>query len=254
MPISTLRFSDRVENYVRYRPSYPAALIECLSEQAKLNSESIIADIGAGTGILTSLLLPVAGTVHAVEPNAEMRAASEKFHDSHKNFLSVEGTAEATTLPDPSIDLITAGQSFHWFDLPPTRTEFARVLKPGGQVALIWNERLVDTTPFLVAYDDLLKTKAVDYDQVNHTRIDATAISEFFAPADFEIVTFDNEQLFDLQGLRGRALSSSYVPNEQHPRHAEFFEQLTNIFNQHSVDGQISFQYVTQLYLGRLDN
>ncbi len=252
MPTSTQRFSDRVANYVRYRPSYPAPLIKCLTEQAKLGNDSIIADIGSGTGILTSLLLPVAGTVHAVEPNAEMRKASEQFHTSHENFFSVDGTAEVTTLPDASVDLITAGQSFHWFDLPPTRTEFSRILKPGGHVALIWNERLSAATPFLAAYDHLLRTKAVDYDQVNHTRIDALAIREFFGPSGFEVFTFTNEQRFDLKGLCGRALSSSYVPNEEHPKHAEFFGQLTDIFNQHAVDGQVSFQYITQLNLGRL--
>lgn len=252
MPTSTQRFSDRVENYVRYRPSYPASLIECLKEQAELNSGNIIADIGAGTGKLTSLLLSVAGTVHAVEPNNEMRAAAEHELAAHPNFHSVDGIAESTTLPSQSVDLITAGQSFHWFDIPPTRTEFARILKPGGQVALIWNERLVDTTPFLVAYDQLLKIKAVDYDQVNHTRIDTAAIREFFTPSGFEVFTFTNEQRFDLEGLTGRALSSSYVPNEDHPKHTEFFKQLTNVFHQHAVDGQVSFQYITQLNLSRL--
>jgi len=212
----------------------------------------VIADIGAGTGIFTKMIFPIVSRVHAIEPNAEMLAAAESDLSNPTGFQSIDGTAEITTLADGSIDLITAGQAFHWFDIQKTRVELTRILKPEGQVALIWNERLTDTTPFLTAYDHLLKTKAVDYDQVNHTSIDASAISEFFAPSDFEVFTFANEQLFDLKGLCGRALSSSYVPNKDHPRHAEFFEELTNIFNQHVVEGQVSFQYLTQLNLGRL--
>ena len=252
MPKSTQRFSDRVENYVRYRPSYPAALIESLASRANLNQESVIADIGAGTGILTKMLLPLAGHVHAVEPNEDMRAAAERDLSNQAGFQSINGTAETTTLPSGSVDLITAGQAFHWFDIPKARAEFTRILKPEGLVALIWNERLADTTPFLVAYDTLLKTDSIDYDQVNHSRIDHAAIERFFSPGSFEEVTFTNEQRFDYGGLTGRALSSSYVPNQDHPRHTQFFEKLKQIFDTHADHGEIALEYITRLYLGRL--
>lgn len=212
----------------------------------------MIADIGAGTGILTKMLLPIASRVQAVEPNAEMRAAAERDLSSQTGFQSINGTAETTTLPDSSVDLITAGQAFHWFDIPKTRAEFTRILKPEGQVALIWNERLADTTPFLVAYDTLLKTNSTDYDQVNHSRIDHAAIERFFSPGSFEEVTFTNEQRFDYNGLAGRALSSSYVPNQDHPRHTQFFEILHQIFEAHAEKGAVEFKYITRLYFGRL--
>lgn len=252
MAASTQRFSDRVESYVRYRPSYPAALIDSLREHSHMNSHSVIADIGSGTGILTALLLPEVGQVYAVEPNDAMRAAAERELSAHPHFHSLGTTAESTALPSQSIDLITAGQAFHWFDLPATRTEFARILRPNGQVALIWNERQTDTTPFLAAYEDLLKTKSIDYDQVNHSRIDHTAIAQFFNPGTFEEITFPYEQRFDYPGLAGRALSSSYVPNCNHPSHAAFFAALEEIFAQHAEDGEIAFRYTTRLYLGRL--
>ncbi len=252
MPDSTQRFSDRVENYVSYRPSYPVELITCLQDKANLSLKSVVGDIGAGTGILSALLLPVVGHVHAVEPNGEMRAAADRDLGHTDNFTSIAATAEATTLAEASVDLITAGQAFHWFNVERARTEFARILKPNGHVALIWNERLTDTTPFLIAYDHLLKTRATDYDQVNHTRIDAAAISEFFAPSGFETFTFTNEQRFDLEGLTGRALSSSYVPNAGQPGHEAFFSQLEQIFVENAQNGLVSFQYQTRLYLGQL--
>ncbi len=248
----TKRFSDRVADYVRYRPSYPKALIAALVERASLNRDSIVADIGSGTGIFTQLLLPHVGTIYGIEPNAAMRLACEQTLGVTAGFHSIDGTAEATTLPDASVDLITAAQAFHWFNIPPTRDEFVRILKPDGQVALIWNERLTETTPFLAAYEQLLKTDSIDYDQVNHSRIDQAAIGQFFSPGSYEEITFSNEQRFDYSGLVGRALSSSYVPNRDQPGHSRFFEKLQRIFDQHAQNGAVAFQYITRLYLGKL--
>ncbi|MFM1850906.1 MAG: hypothetical protein RIS54_590 [Verrucomicrobiota bacterium] len=148
---ATGRFSDRVEAYVRYRPGYPADLISTLVAEAQLGPDSVVADVGSGTGIFTALLLPDTGTVHAIEPNAPMRTWAESTMGAEPKFHSHGTPAEATGLPDASVDLVTAAQAFHWFDPVATRREFARILKPGGQVALIWNERLTDTTPFLRA-------------------------------------------------------------------------------------------------------
>lgn len=253
MPHPTQRFSDRVENYVRYRPTYPADLIQCLQERAGLGSRSVVADIGSGTGILTALLLPLAQDVHAIEPNAAMRSAAEAQLNGRRGFHSGDGTAESTGLVAGSVDLVTAAQAFHWFDVARARREFVRILKPGGAVALIWNERLTDTTPFLKAYERLLESSAQsDYAQVNHTQIDAAAIGRFFSPAKFETHSFPNEQVFDLTGLNGRALSSSYVPNSGQPGHEEFMAGLKHIFEQHAENGQVAFHYRTQLYLGAL--
>lgn len=248
----TQRFSDRVTNYVRYRPGYPAGLIDALREQTQLSATSSIADIGAGTGIFTALLLPHAGSVQAVEPNEPMRAYAESTLGDNPRFHSVAAPAEATTLPDASVDLITVAQAFHWLDPVAARREFARILKPGGHVALIWNERLTATTPFLRDYEALLKTAATDYNQVNHLNIDRAALAAFYAPAKFETFTFANTQQFDRTGLIGRALSSSYVPNAGQSGHETFLTGLNRIFDRHAVNGLVTFDYETKLHLGHL--
>ena len=249
----TERFSDRVADYARYRPGYPAESIETLRRQTGFNAASTVADIGSGTGIFADLLLPHAGTVYAVEPNAPMRTHAEATLGAQPNYRSVNAPAEATTLPEHSVDLITVAQAFHWFDPPAARREFARILKPGGHVALIWNERLTDTTPFLYAYENLLKSAATDYTRVNHMNIDHAALASFFAPATFATFSFANAQHFDRAGLIGRALSSSYVPNAGQPGHDAFLTKLNALFDEHAVDDRVSLAYTCKLHLGRLD-
>jgi SAM-dependent methyltransferase len=249
---STLRFSSRVENYVKYRPGYPAGVIETLAKECGLTAKSVIADIGSGTGISSEVFLKHGNRVFGVEPNREMRETGDQLLGKYPDFTTVNGTAETTTLPDSSIDFVTAGQAFHWFDREPTRKEFARILKPSGWVALIWNERLTDTSPFLRAYEDLLQQYAVDYKAVDHRNIDADAITTFFAPQPFMLRRFENRQIFDHDGLKGRLLSSSYAPETGHPKHQPMLDTLRALFDQHQVDGKIFFDYTTLLYLGRL--
>lgn len=248
----TQRFSDRVGHYVRYRPGYPPALIQCLQLYTALDRKCTVADLGSGTGIFTALLLPLAGRIYAVEPNAVMRAAAEHALGNQAGFQSVAGRAEATTLPSASVDLITVAQAFHWFDLAACRTEFARILRPEGQIALVWNERLTDTTPFLRDYEELLRTGTTDYNEVNHAQFDDEVIGRFFAPAGFAKHSFSNEQSFNLEGLTGRALSSSYVPNVGQPGHEAFMQGLQAIFQRHAEGGRVAFHYRTVLFLGRL--
>jgi len=187
-----------------------------------------------------------------VEPNAEMSAAGERLLAEYRNFSSVPGSAEQTRLPAASVDLVVAGQAFHWFDRPRTRAEFARILKPGGWVALLWNNRLTDTTPFLRAYEDLLMRCGTDYAQVDHKNITGEVLQEFFQRRDFKLKTFPNRQIFDFDGLRGRALSSSYIPAEGHPSHAPFMQELKRIFEAHNSSRAVTFEYETQVYYGRL--
>jgi len=253
MSDSTQRFSDRVENYTRYRPSYPPSVITALRDRARLIRDSTVADIGSGTGILTALLLPVAKRVYAVEPNAAMRAAAETRFRGEPGFISIAATAESTTLVSAAVDLITVGQAFHWFDRRACRAEFARILKPAGHVALIWNERLTDSTPFLSDYEKLLRTLPTDYDQVKHSHMDEDAIRNFFHPGHFEKTETPNEQTFDLPGLVGRTLSASYVPNPGQPGHERFIADLERLFATHAQAGQVSLLYQTRLYLGRLN-
>src|SRR5688572_24438001 len=167
----TRRFSGRVDNYIRYRPGYPDAIVETLRDDCGLTADSIVADVGSGTGILTEMFLRHGNLVYGVEPNREMREAAERLLAGYDRFRSVAATAEDTTLADASADVITAGQAFHWFDRQRARAEFARILKPRGWVSLIWNVRS-ETTPFLTAYEQLLKVYATEYEQVDHRRID----------------------------------------------------------------------------------
>src|SRR4051812_31213057 len=160
---STQRFSSRVESYVRYRPSYPSAVIELLKNECGLTANSIIADIAFGTGIFTKLLLENGNRVFGIEPNANMRRAGEEFLGSFPNFTSVAGTAEDSTLSSQSVDFATAAQAAHWFDLKQARAEFMRILKPGGWSVLVWNERSVNSTAFLREYEQLVLDFGTDY-------------------------------------------------------------------------------------------
>src|ERR1700712_2137458 len=181
----TKRFSNRVENYVKFRPSYPPGVLGLLQDKCGLTPAARVADVGSGTGILTELLLQQGNKVFAVEPNPDMRAAAEVRLSRQQNFTSVAGSAEATTLPDQSVELITAAQAFHWFDREKARGEFLRILTPGRWVALIWNDRHTESTPFLRAYEQLLRTYATDYAEVDHKQMDARVIGSFLGAGKF---------------------------------------------------------------------
>ena len=247
----TQRFSSRVENYIRYRPGYPVEVMELLQSECGLNPESVVADIGSGTGKLTELLLQSGSRVFGVEPNQEMREAGERLLKSNLRFTSVAATAEATTLPDKCADLIVAGQAFHWFDRERCRAEFLRILKPVGWVALIWNDRRTDSTPFLVAYEALLREFATDYEQVNHRNIDAEMLRQFFR-AEPKLKKFLYVQHFDFAGLKGRLLSSSYAPELGQPKYDAMKARLRQIFDAHQKGGQVAFNYDTLVYYGQL--
>ncbi|MEA4907559.1 MAG: class I SAM-dependent methyltransferase [Chloroflexi bacterium] len=245
------RFTSRVENYVLYRPGYPPAVLETLQQVCGLAPEHVVADIGSGTGILSRLLLENGNRVYGVEPNAAMRAESERQLLAYPGFTSLDGSAEDTGLPADSIDLVTAAQAFHWFDPGPTRQEFARILRPSGWVALVWNERQEATTPFLQAYEDLLLRFGTDYATVRHRHYSDEKLLAFF-DAGASLYRFANQQSFDYAGLEGRLRSSSYSPEAEHPNFAPMLAELHRIFDAHQQDGRVDFLYNTVLYLGRL--
>jgi len=248
----TLRFSSRVENYVKYRPGYPADIIATLTKECGLTAESVIADIGSGTGISSEVFLKNGNRVFGVEPNREMREAGEQLLGKYPDFTSVNGTAEETTLADCSIDFVTAGQAFHWFDRDRARKEFTRILKPNGCVVLIWNERLTDTSPFLRVYEELLQRHGTDYASVDHRNVDTDAITKFFAPQPVTQREFNNRQIFDYDGLKGRLLSSSYTPEPSHSNYQPMLDALRALFDKYQISSEVSFDYATRLYFGRL--
>ena len=248
---STQRFSSRVENYIRYRPDYPHAVIECLRANCDLTAHAEIADVGSGTGILAEMLLRNGNRVYGVEPNREMRAAGERLLGNFPRFHSIAASAEATTLRDGSVDFVTAGQAFHWFDRDRAKAEFRRILRPQGWVVLVWNERRDDSTPFGRDYERLLQTYATDYQQIDHRRIDEKVLSQFFDTG-FEFSRCQNSQQFDFEGLQGRLLSSSYAPEVDHPHYAAMIAQLQTIFDSHQNGGKVAFDYDTNIYYGQL--
>src|SRR5580704_14420666 len=253
MPVknATQRFSSRVDNYVRYRPGYPGEVLDLLKKKCSLTTDSVIADIASGTGIFTRVLLDNGNRVFGVEPNAEMRRAGEEFLRSDPGFTSVAGTAEATTLPDHAVNLVTAAQAAHWFDREKARREFIRILKPGGWLVLLWNERRTDSTPFLREYEHLLLAYGTDYREVRHERTTAE-IADFFSPSPFRSSTLEMRQEVDYAGLEGRLLSSSYTPMPDHKNYEPMLRELRRIFDAHQDNGSVSLDYNTLVYYGRL--
>jgi SAM-dependent methyltransferase len=253
MPASnaTSRFSDRVDNYVRYRPDYPSEALAVLQSECGLVPDYGIADVASGTGIWTRHLLGNGNAVFGIEPNTEMRQAGERILAAFPQFTSVAGTAEATTLPDRGVDFVTSAQAAHWFDRKRARQEFVRILKPGGWLVLLWNERLTDSTPFLRGYEQLLSAYGTDYGDVRHERT-TDAVNEFFDPAPFQQRVYMMQQVFDYSGMEGRLLSSSYAPPPGHTKHEPMLQELKRLFEEHAVAGRVAVDYKTRVYFGRL--
>ena len=245
------RFTDRVADYARTRPSYPPELVALLREETGLRPDHVVADVGSGTGILSALLLAQGNVVYAVEPNRTMAAAAHDALGGDARFRDVDGRAEATGLPPASVDLIVVGQAFHWFDAARTRVEFRRILRPGGFVVLVWNIRSTDATPFLRDYEAFLREWGTDYQEVSSRYQDEAAMAELFGPVGYETRRFEYRQAFDLDGLRGRLLSSSYTPPPGDPRREAMLRALPALFARHQEAGQVAFAYDTWVYYGR---
>ena len=248
----TQRFSSRVENYVKYRPRYPREVIATMEKECGLIPSATVADIGSGTGALTELFVHYGNTVFAVEPNREMRRAAESLLKKHPGFRSIEGRAEATTLGEQSADYVVVGQAFHWFATQEVHREFLRILKPPFWMMIVWNEREFDTTPFLIAYDQLLQRHAPDYAREKHRRVYDTALEGFFRDRRYTERTFGSRQDVNYAGLKGRMLSSSYTPEPGHPNHGPIVSELRQIFQEHQVEGLVTLKYVTRMYYGKL--
>lgn len=248
---NTTRFSNRVEDYVKYRPDYPVGIIHYLQQQYHLTTDKLIADIGAGTGISAALFLNAGYRVIAIEPNKEMREKAVELLSDFPGFQTIDGTAEDTRLDASSVDAIIAGQAFHWFEPESTRAEWKKRLKENGIVALIWNERLTES-PFEKEYDQLIVHHGKDYIKVDHRNISDAHIAAFFHPATCQLTTFPNKQVFPWEGLKGRLLSSSYMPAAGDPGYDAMISDLEALFHKYAENGLITISYTTKLYTGRL--
>jgi SAM-dependent methyltransferase len=251
-PDSTVRFTGRAEAYARHRPGYPSGMVEIVERETGLGPAAVVADVGSGTGLSSAPFLRRGCVVMGVEPNEAMRQAAESLFGEQPRFRSVAGTAEATTLPDRSVDLVVACQAFHWFDRVEVRREFSRILRPPGRLALVWNSRRTDSTPFLRDFEAFLVEYAIDYREVNHRLLDSEAVAPAFHRGSFAYHTLDNEQSLDWQGLVGRVLSSSYMPAAGHPRHEAMLDALGPLFARHQQQGRVIVEYDTEIYAGRL--
>ncbi|HYK92171.1 MAG TPA: class I SAM-dependent methyltransferase [Acidobacteriota bacterium] len=248
----TQRFSDRVENYVKYRPTYPTTVLRLFQDKCGLTRESAAADVGSGTGILSRLLLETGCTVFGVEPNEDMRKAAEDLLRGESRFISIDGTAEHTTLQAESVDFIAAAQAFHWFDRPQASAEFRRIARPDASAAILWNTRLAKETAFLRAYEELLIRYAPEYSVVDHRNVSTEEIKAFYLPSRFQYASFPNSQRFDFEGLKGRLLSSSYAPNVNEPNHLSMMAELRRLFDEHEESGKVEFLYRTDVYYGSI--
>ena len=246
------RFSDRAENYAQYRPHYSPEVLKAVQQACGLTAQNIIADVGCGPGLLAEIFLDNGNRVIGVEPNPEMRAAGESYLSRYENFRMIDGSAEATNLDSGSVDFVIAGQAFHWFRPPQARVEFARILKPDGWVVLVWHDRDIDSTPFLRAYEDFIHRYGIDYEQVSHKYTASyAALQDFFAPNPLSFIKQHNEQRLDFDGLRGRLLSSSYIP-KLGEKYDAMIGALPRLFSDHAEGDRVVLEYNTKIYYGQL--
>jgi SAM-dependent methyltransferase len=248
----TERFTDTVQDYIKYRPSYPIEVLKLLIDECGLTNKHIIADIGSGTGFLSKLFLDHGNTVYGVEPNASMRLAAEEYLAAYPHFHSINSTAEATSLLDESIDFITAGTAFHWFDAEKAKHEFKRVLKPSGWVVLVWNVRNIQQSSLLRDYETLLLTYCEDYPHSRAQEFEKAVGESFFSPYEMKTCSFVNRQQFNWEGFKGRLLSASYSLRPGDRQYEAMLHELRQIFDRHQQNDQIDFLYETKVYYGHL--
>jgi SAM-dependent methyltransferase len=244
------RFTNRVSDYKKYRPSYPNEALQFIKDKCQIKRDWNIADIGSGTGISTKAMLDAFEcTVYAVEPNEKMRLEAENSLSINPLFHSVNGSSDDTKLDSQSINMIAAFQAYHWFDKQKAKEEFKRILKNPKWVLLVWNNRVTEGTQFLEGYEQIL-SKLAEYPKVNHKNTDINDIKDFIGTSDLIYKEVQNSQRFDYEGLVGRFFSSSYTPSVGSTEYFEQIRKLKELFDATNEGGQIEFRYRTQIYLG----
>jgi len=243
MKDATERFSGRVGAYLKYRQGYPDALIPLIEKKSGLTRHSVVADVGCGTGLLAECFLRNGYPVFGVEPNQEMRESAEQRLHAFAGFRSVAGSAESTGLKSNSIDLVTVGRAFHWFNTRRALAEFSRILKPEGSCAIVWNQR--KGSSFMRDYDSFLQAYCDDYREMRSARAEQRKLLEDLG---FCLSTLAHSERSTMKQLRGKILSLSITPDPQHPRFEPMLKSIEELFHKHESDGQVRFEYNTLVY------
>ena len=249
---SVNRFTQTVQDYIKYRPSYPKKVLQTLIDECGLTKNSIIADVGSGTGLFSKLFLDYGNTVFGVEPNNDMRIAGEEFLKHYSNFHSFDGTAESSTLKAESVDIVTVGTAFHWFDVEESKREFQRILKSPGWVLLVWNVRDIEHSELVRDWEKLILTYGKDYSESAASKFDKAALDSFFSPGEMQTRSFENSQQFDWEGLKGRLSSTSYSLRPGDDKYDEMLNELKTIFDRYQQNGKVEFLYATKIHFGRI--
>ena len=242
------KFTGKAENYEKFRPSYPIEILNSFYDY-NLNQNSIIADIGSGTGKLTKIFLENGNIVYAVEPNDDMRNMAISTLNEYKNFISIKGSAEITTLQNKIIDFVTVGQAFHWFNPLKALDEFKRILKNNGVLALVWNNGKTSSA-FMQEYENILDN-IKNHNNKNHRDISDETIEKYYSK-DYKKLTVENIHELNFNEILGRVLSSSCSPKENTKEYYETRNLLKEIFNKYKQNDKIIIEYETVIYIGRL--
>ncbi len=245
------KFDKKGKIYAKARPGYPRELFEHLIENNIISNDSTVADIGSGTGLFTMRLSPLVGKIFAVEPNSDMRRVAEEKYKEYNNIVSVDGTAEKTSLGEKSVDFVTVAQAFHWFDRQSFKAECQRILKPGNKILLVWNDR--DTASELIKENyEINRRFCPDFKgSSNGIDFDREAFTDFFE-GDFEVVNFRNDLIYNLDAFVARCLSSSYAPKQGDASYEPYVRALEELFGRYKADGTVPYPYITRCYIGNV--
>lgn len=248
---ATTRFSTKAEVYALARPRYPQAVVSFFEERQVIVPGSLLADLGSGTGLSAEPFLEAGYTVIGIEPNAAMRHEGDNFLKRYPQFRSVQGTSEATTLPDRSVDVVLAAQSFHWFDLDRTRVEMQRIMRSPGYFIAMWNHRNHHASDLQRGYEAILRHYCPEYHQLAELYRSPSRSASFFIHG-YEDATLLNPQKLTWPLFEARILSSSYIPKPTHSDYTPFMIEMKNLFDKHAQAGEVAFDLEIWLHWGRI--
>lgn len=245
---NTKRFTNRSDNYVKYRPDYPPEIIELLQKEIHLDEFKDVADVGSGTGMFSRLFAKNGNITFGVEPNDEMRLKAEKSLGKYLNFISINGTAEFTNLADSSVDIVTAADAIHWFDMFKAKSEFSRILRDDGYCVIVYHITK-NNTPFMKEFNKLIKLlkKAEKSDDEKFEK----SVEKFFGPKKAKVKTLNSTHEMSFAELKGLVLSYAIMP-EDGELHKKTLKELKNIFDRNNLSGSVSMEYKIKILIGKI--